>query len=287
MFERLKNIWFHPTKTSVHTKVLLASQCTKLPRMADKSFEVAEQLLEPIYDWYDSYELKGGSELAQGGFHRHALESQIGQEFWLRQLSDWLNSAHLPVVMTNCHESIVTNLTPLVANGSIGVISIGHQFNMTPTLEMRPGSAYHFALSRYEQLQYLGLGIDEELQTISQLDYAEDMNCYWLTRAECNLRHRQKLKDQLFSFGEKVDQIVIDIDLASIVANYRYQMAAGIDIQWLTKVLRYCLASGKVRFIQLVGDKEYLLYSRPVKQILELILQSEKAPSKFDWPQIA
>ncbi|MDW2138667.1 arginase, partial [Vibrio sp. 2128(2023)] len=46
-----------------------------------------------------------------------------------------------------------------------------------------------------------------------------------------------------------------------------------LDIQMVLRTLRLCLVSGKVKAIQLVGDRDRLVYSRQTKAILEELYQ--------------
>lgn len=286
MFERFMKSWFKSDEKAA-MQVVFASQYMQLTSMSNQQFIMNQKVLAPSSEWYLNKKQIDPKLFEKGGHFALAHENRFGNQLWLQNLILWLESDRLPVIMSNCHDTMSTNIEPVAMKGSVGVISIGRDFHMSVDSTLQAGSAYHRILTKYDQMQFLGLGIDEEKLSASELEYAEDMNCYWLTKAECNLRHRHQIKDQLYSFGAKVEQLVIDIDLASIIAHYRNQTTVGIDLPWLTQVLRYCISSGKLKLVQLVGDREYLVYSKQVLTLLETILTSDAPTPQSQWPLIA
>lgn len=286
MFERFISTWLKSTN-KVTMKLVFSSQYMQLPNMSNQQFIANQSALAPSYDWYSSKQTVDSDLFENGGHFALTHENRFGNQLWLQNLETWLEGERLPVIMSNCHDTINTNIEPIAKKGSVGIISIGRDFHMSVDSKLQTGSAYHRVLSQYDQLQFLGLGIDEDKLSASELEYAEDMNCYWLTKAECNLRYRHQIKEQLYSFGAKVEQLVIDIDLASIIAHYRNQTTVGIDLPWLLQVLRYCISSGKLKLVQLVGDREYLVYSKQVLTLLETMLTSDAPTVQSEWPLIA
>ncbi|MGT0149373.1 hypothetical protein ACT691_05510 [Vibrio metschnikovii] len=98
---------------------------------------------------------------------------------------------------------MLLNALPLLAldNDELGIIHIGHEFELKQTLDRQVGSAYHFALSRYAQTRLLYLGIDAPKRG-KQPNFrfnAEDLGCDWLTDQECHFRQRNQVKKPIES----------------------------------------------------------------------------------------
>ncbi len=286
MFERFINMWLKPAN-KVTMKLVFSSQYMQLPNMLNQQFIANQSALSESYDWYANKRTIDTEMFEKGGHFALTHENRFGTQLWLQSLETWLEGEKLPVMISNCHDTININIEPIAKKGSVGVISIGRDFHMSVDSKLQTGSAYYRALSKYDQLLFLGLGIDEDKLNASELEFVEDMNCYWLTKSECNLRYRHQIKEQLYSFGAKVEQLVIDIDLASIIAHYRNQTTVGIDLPWLVQVIRYCISSGKLKLVQLVGDREYLVYSKQVLTLLETMLTSDVPTVQSEWPLIA
>ncbi len=67
--------------------------------------------------------------------------------------------------------------------------------------------------------------------------------------------NRTQLKGQLSGYIEHSEQLVINIDLASLVLWNGLETHKVLDNQVVLRVLRQMILSGKVRYIQLVGAK--------------------------------
>lgn len=67
--------------------------------------------------------------------------------------------------------------------------------------------------------------------------------------------NRTQLKAQLSGYIEHCEQLVINIDLASLVPGNGLETHKVLDNQVVLRVLRQMILSGKVRYIQLVGAK--------------------------------
>ncbi|MCV5754853.1 hypothetical protein OFN51_39240, partial [Escherichia coli] len=61
--------------------------------------------------------------------------------------------------------------------------------------------------------------------------------------------------------------------LGSLSTKNNLEGTPSLDIQMVLRTLRLCLVSGKVKAIQLVGDRDRLVYSRQTKAILEELYQ--------------
>ncbi|MCV5947868.1 hypothetical protein OFN94_23895, partial [Escherichia coli] len=81
------------------------------------------------------------------------------------------------------------------------------------------------------------------------------------------------VKQQISNYLDHCDQIIVTIDLGSLSTKNNLEGTPSLDIQMVLRTLRLCLVSGKVKAIQLVGDRDRLVYSRQTKAILEELYQ--------------
>lgn len=84
--------------------------------------------------------------------------------------------------------------------------------------------------------------------------------------------NRTQLKAQLSGYIEHCEQLVINIDLASLVPGNGLETHKVLDNQVVLRVLRQMILSGKVRYIQLVGAKDKLIYSKQAKEIVDELI---------------
>jgi hypothetical protein len=64
----------------------------------------------------------------------------------------------------------------------------------------------------------------------------------------------------------------LSVDLSSLIPKNGLE-GTCLDLQMALRTIRHSLVSGKVRAIQLVGDKDRLVYSKQTKAILEELYQ--------------
>lgn len=243
--------------------------CEHLAPMSHGTFELADQSLENASDWlYQQHDQ--GSAANLGHFSHHQIETGDFQE----ALSLSLSRHSVPVVLSNCTEAMLSMLPVVVSsNDEVGIIHIGHKMNLDPTLEPRVGSAFHFALSRYQNVRLFFAGTSEQDTKQEAWEYAEDQGCDWVTDREFTFRFRNHLKQQVGNYLDHCDQIIVSIDLASLLTKNHLDGTPALDIQMVLRMIRLCLVSGKVKAIQLVGDRDRLVYSKQTKAILEELYQ--------------
>ncbi|KJY81876.1 arginase [Vibrio galatheae] len=250
-----------------HRLVLMSvSEHLKPLKLVD--FEMANQSLEEMYDWVADVE---GSQWINGGHYN--LSGQPAGKYQLH-LSRYLGSEALPIVLTNNCETVLQSL-PLLhsARRELGIINIGRQFEIKASLEIEQGSAYHFALSRYNECRLFCLGIDASALDDRTLEYAEDLGCDWMMLAECGFSHRLQVKHQLANFLSHCDDIIFSIDLSCLSPDSRIESGLALDTQMVNRMIRQLLISGKVRQVQLVGYKDKHLYSKQTQSILHELTQ--------------
>ncbi|PMO51856.1 arginase [Vibrio sp. 10N.222.52.B12] len=266
-FKRYK---LHRAHKSVHHYPFsFMTVCEHLAPMSSGTFDLADQSLENASDWlYQQHDQ--GSAANLGHFSHPQIESGDFQE----ALSLSLSRHSIPVVLSNCTEAILSMLPVVVCdNDEIGIINIGHRVSLKPTLDPRLGSAFHFALSRYPNVRMFFAGASEQDTKQEAWDYAEDQGCDWVTDREFTFRYRNHLKQQVGNYLDHCDQIVISIDLASLLTKNSLDGTPALDIQMVLRTIRLCLVSGKVKAVQLVGDKDRLVYSKQTKAILQELYQ--------------
>ncbi|RTZ17940.1 arginase [Vibrio aquaticus] len=250
-----------------HRLVLLTAS-EKLKPMKQVDFEMADQSLEEAFDWVSDI---GGQHWSNGG-HFNLVAQPSGQ--YQLHLSRFLGSEALPVLLTNNCETLLHSLPLLNSNHrELGIIHIGRQFELTASLEPVQGSAFHFALSRYNECRLFCLGVDLSQQDERTLEYAEDLGCDWMSLDECRFSHRLQVKQQLATYLSHCDEVVVNIDLASLYPVSRLERGSALDIQVVARMIRQLLFSGKVRQVQLVGYKDKHLYSKQTQIILHELAQ--------------
>ena len=244
-------------------RLALLTVSEKLKPMKQVEFEMADQSLEEMYEWLSTIDKQSWFN---GGHYTLAEHSAAKYQL---QISRFLGSEVLPVVLTNNCESLLYAL-PLLHSPrkELGILHIGRQLELKASLELEQGSAFHFALTRYNECRLFCLGIDVEAQTERTLEYAEDLGCDWMTLSECSFSQRFHVKQQLATYLSHCEDVVINIDLACLYPISRLERGSALDVQMVSRMLRQMLISGKVRQIQLVGYKDKHLYSKQTQAIL-------------------
>ncbi|EGA71594.1 hypothetical protein VISI1226_12446 [Vibrio sinaloensis DSM 21326] len=247
--------------SSERLALLTVSEWLKPMKQVD--FEMADQSLEEMYEWLSTLDKQSWLN----GGHYNVTEQPSGK--YQLHLSRFLGSEVLPVVLTNNCESLLYSL-PLLHSPrkDLGIIHIGRQLELKASLEPDQGSAFHFALTRYNECRLFCLGIDAQAESDRALEYAEDLGCDWMTLPECSFGHRFQVKQQLASYLSHCEDIVVNIDLACLYPVSRLERGSALDVQMVNRMLRQMLISGKVRQIQLVGYKDKHLYSKQTQAIL-------------------
>lgn len=248
--------------------LVLLSVSEKLKPMRQVDFEMADQSLEEMYEWISDLD---GYRWVNGG-HYDLSNSPSGQ--YQLHLSRFLGSEALPVVLTNNSETLLHSLPLLNSqHKELGIIHIGRQFELKASLEPVQGSAFHFALSRYNESRLFCLGIDQTQQDERTFEYAEDLGCDWMTLSECSFSQRFQVKHQLANYLSHCDEVVVNIDLPSLYPVSRLERGSALDVQVVSRMIRQLLISGKVRQVQLVGYKDKHLYSKQTQAILHELTQ--------------
>ncbi|HAS6346941.1 TPA: arginase [Vibrio vulnificus] len=244
------------------------SVCQYVKPMSVLEFETAQQILSNASDWL--YQQQSAAPLTEA--NHFVLDGHTNSAFQ-RALNHSLALGLIPTVFANGHEMLLNSLPALAQdNTSVGVVHIGHSFELKQTLDLQVGSAFHFLLSRYPQAKLFCIGIDTEQVSTQTLDYAEDLGCDWVGWDECGFLSRNQLKAQLSGFIQHCDQIVINVDLASLVPGNGLETHKLIDSQIVLRVLRQIVVSKKICSIQLVGSTDKIIYSRQTKEIIDELI---------------
>ena len=227
-------------------------------------FEMANQSLEDVFEWLTEQD---HSRWLHAG--HYLLTDQMVGRFQL-SLSRYLGQNSLPVVFTNCTETMLHALPLLRTNEKkLSIIHIGNQFEIKASLEPELGSAYHFALARFSELRLFCMGIDARSQNEKSADYAEDLGCEWLTLAECQSAHRVHVKQRLANYLSHCDEVILNIDLESLCPKSRLEADRNLDVQMVTWIIRQCLMSDKVKMVQLVGRKDKHIFAKSTLSIVQ------------------
>ncbi|BDR16626.1 arginase family protein [Vibrio sp. STUT-A11] len=243
--------------------------CEHVAPMSKGAFELANQSLESASEWL--YQQHDQTTAAHCG---HFTYAQLENGDFQEALSLALSRHSIPVLVTNCTEAILSILPVVVAcQDDVGILHIGRKMHLKPTLEPRVGSAFHFALSRYPNVRLLFAGVNQHDTKQETWEYAEDQGCDWVTDKEFTFRHRNHVKQQVGNYLDHCDQVIISVDLGSLIAKNDLDGDMSLDIQMVLRTIRLCLVSGKVKAIQLVGDRDRLVYSRQTKTIIEELYQ--------------
>lgn len=265
MFGLFRRKQVNDIKGSSPYSLALLSVSEKLKPMTQVEFEIANQSLEEVFDWLSEQEQ--GHWFNGGHFN---MSDQTGAQYQLK-ISRYFGSNTLPVVFTNNTETILHSL-PLLDSPrkEVGVIHIGHQFDLKDPLDVEQGSAFHFALARYNGCRLFCLGVDDN-QSMKTFEYAEDLGCDWMKASECTFSHRFAVKQQLAAYLAHCDEVILNIDLASLYPKLRLEHGDGLDVQIVNRIIRLVLMSQKTKLIQLVGWKDKHIYSKATQGVLHEI----------------
>ncbi|MFB9135512.1 arginase [Vibrio olivae] len=264
MLGLFKRKTFHDV-SALTQRMALLTHCQRIQPLTLAQYEQAEQSLESFYDWLFDF-----SNIKAPIYAGHYAVDDKCREHFAQKLESLVSQQHLPIVVSNTHEGVLSLLPEFVGqNRDIGIVSVGPSFQLKPALNLELGSAFHFALSRYNECRLMCLGIDDSTQDIKTFEYAEDLGCNWLLQRECDFRHRQQLKHQLTTYLSRCDDIIVDIDLSSLSKSVDWESDKKLDVDMVIRMIAHCLESKKVRAIQLTGLRDKDWYSKYTKQILD------------------
>lgn len=242
--------------------------CQRIKPMTQVEFEFAQQSLEVAADWLYQQPLA----LKNAHVSDYVLDEQT-QMGYQQELHQMFTHGVVPIAVTNCTEILLHSLALLPQDNSrFGIVNIGHHFELKQTLDLQVGSVFHYALSRFALAKLLCIGLDSEHAHPQTIEYAQDLGCDWVSYEECGFLNRSQLKAQLNHHMEQSDHLVLNIDLGCLVSGNRLDSHKVLDNQMVLSVLRHMLSSGKVRYIQLVGAKDKLIYSKQTKQIIDELI---------------
>lgn len=266
-----RNKILNPVGVSAYSMALM-SAAQPIKPMKRVEFEMADQSLEDVFEWLTE---QAHNRWVNGG--HYSLSEQMIARYQLN-LSRYLASNSLPVVFSNCTETMLHALPLLHSKDKeLGIIHIGNQFEIKASLEPEIGSAYHFALARFSEFRLFCMGIHADSQNEKTLEYAEDLGCDWMTLPECQFSHRLDVKQKLTNYLAHCDEVVLNIDLQSLCPKSRLEGRDHLDIQMVSRILRQCLLSEKVKLVQLVGWKDKHLFAKSTLSILQEL--ASMAPS--------
>ncbi|KII76439.1 arginase [Vibrio renipiscarius] len=258
-----RNKMLNPVALPPHSMILM-SACQSIKPMKRIEFEMADQSLEDVFEWLTEQD---HNQWCNGG--HYSLSDQMIAHYQLN-LSRYLDSSNLPVVFSNCTETLLHALPLLHAKRKeLGIVHVGNQFEIKPTLEPEAGSVYHFSLARFNECRLFCMGIDATSQTEKTFEYAEDLGLNWLTLSECQFGHRLHVKQQLANYLSHCDEIVLNIDLASLCPKSRLESEHYLEVQMVTRIIRQCLLSEKVKLVQLVGWKDKHIFAKSTLSVLQ------------------
>ncbi len=265
MFSLFKRYRFNRSVTHSISPFTFLTVCERVQPMSQVEFEFSQQSLELSSEWL--YKGQNSSNYSDAG---HFVVSDSGECRYEELLTRLFTLCSVPVVLSNSHETLLKAM-PILAldNEDTGVIHIGHRFELKQSLAVTQGSVFHFLLSRFSNVRAFFIGIDSVNAPTQVLDYAEDLGCDWLVAEECSFRHRSQLKNQLSHYIDHCDQLVLNIDLASLVPSSGLGDDGVLDNQMVMRVLRQVVLSKKVKLVQLVGAKDKLIYSKQTKAIVD------------------
>ncbi len=265
MFSLFKRYRFNRSIIHSISPFTFLTVCERIQPMTQVEFEFSQQSLELSSEWL--YKQQANPNYSDAG---HYVVTESNDGLYQELLTRCFTLCSVPIVLSNCHESLLKAM-PILAldNEDTGVIHIGHGFELKQTLEVSQGSAFHFMLSRFSNIRAFFIGIDAENTQPQIIDYAEDLGCDWLSTNECSFRNRSQLKSQLNHYIDHCDQLVINIDLASLVPSSALGDESVLDNQMILRILRQAILSKKVKLVQLVGAKDKLIYSKQTKEIVD------------------
>ncbi|GMQ49029.1 arginase family protein [Vibrio sp. 10N] len=277
MLNVFKQLWkrrYHPI---MENKLSVLTVCEVIKPLNNAQFEDAESLLDTAYDWLsaqqNSHSMRNvGHFPILSGHHNKPpyFENQMACHDFKGTLVEQITVGAMPLVITNCHETLLDVLPSLLIDQEdVGIVNVNAHLLMDQCLDLNMGSMLHFALNRYNECRAFHVGIDRHHCDKKQLEYAEDMGCNWLLAEEVNYRGRTMIKEQLARFINHVDKLIVTVDLPSISKHNSSSEKHKLDVNMVLRVLRQCLASNKVLLVQLVGAEERHIYSKATQLLVQ------------------
>nr|WP_086939795.1 hypothetical protein [Thaumasiovibrio occultus] len=266
MFARWKSRWSADKTESISALPgsVLHTNCYSLAGMGE--LDPVRQQLRGYCSWVNQHLTPGTTPFAQGetGFDHVSMPMSFKH-----LASDAMSDNHLPVIVANCHASVLDVLAGLESRA--GVININHHLLLQQTLQLEARSVFHFALSQWPSLSYLAIGVDEKKEKESVLEYADSLDCYWFSEQQCRYRYSRHLLQQVEAFVGGLDQVVLNIDLKSLVTDNPISGDRALNIALVAKIVKQCLASKKIVAVHVVGEDSATLGSEEALRLLDVI----------------
>ncbi len=249
--------------------VLLIGTCFK--SIEDQFwFEDAEQAIEYSYYWYESSEKSSAVPLKNGGYYPVVTDNSSDIIQFCTHIDNAVIRHHFPIVISNCSQSFTTYLS----NDDIpatGIINISHKLDITSGKTFEPLENYLSNFSGRNNVSMLNLGVDENNTLPGELAMAQNIGINWVNNLQLNLLNESNIFKAIDEVTHNYDSVALNIDLRAIVRGIRTTPPYALETDVVLRAISYCLNSGKVRFLQLTGDTEELVFSRETKKVLDTV----------------
>lgn len=244
--------------------------CKWVRPMSLAEYELSEQSLDNVSDWLDNSRA-GRRSSHDFDYHHYSIRPNCVENLQT-SLSRCFSMQSVPVIFSNCHETLLDVVASLLQDGgTLGVLDICKSFNLKPSLELCYGSAFQFLLSKYDRFGATYLGIDAQCpDSEQQQERAADFGCDWLTLDEYRLKHKSVIQEKVAHYLNHYDQSILVVDLDSLHPKHELDNKV-IDISMVLKTIEQCMASDQLRLIMLVGRRDNAIYSRETKAIYQQI----------------
>jgi len=135
----------------------------------------------------------------------------------------------------------------------IGIINFDAHFDLRPVVQQgNSGTPFNQILNEYDfqQIDYMAIGIQQQANTKSLFDIAEQFGVQYIFSQDCHLAKAKKVKEKLGLMLEKCDALYITIDMDGFSSAYVLGVSApsplGFEPYFVMEILSFLFASEKV-----------------------------------------
>ncbi len=255
---------------SLQKEIVLIGTCFKPTFNNMVLLDDTEQSLEDSYYWYDKTESSQSLPMKNGGFLSIVHNNAQDLVRFTHYIATLQGKNQLPVILSNSCESFTECLAALT-DDHVGIINISHQLNLADSMSSVPMQGYVSVLSQHADIGMFCLGVNENYHSSDELSLAKQMGINWINSYHCYDQEYQLIYENLQRFMNEFPSLAIHLDLNAIVRMMAAKVSDEVNLQMLLNLISVCLASEKVRLIQLTARNENALFSKETKGILDTI----------------
>lgn len=160
-----------------------------------------------------------------------------------------------------CFQGITRHIYDQHADATVGVISLGAHLGFASAASEPHAQTAFYQVARYCEEQnkdfaYFGLGIDEQMNSASQFDFAREQGAKWRTSDLCTYACLPEIRQEVAAYLTSLDYLYLSISLdlfsATIAPGVSHVSVFGLDAVTGLAIMRIILQEAQRAEVPLV-----------------------------------